>query len=63
MNKREILKYGLSVFNNEKDKFRRWLNSPIIALNGRKPVELFGSQAELNEVKRILDKIEYGIYV
>ena len=63
MNKREILKYGLSVFNNEKDKFRRWLNSPIIALNGRKPVELFGSQAELNEIKQILDKIEYGIYV
>ncbi len=63
MNKREILKYGLSVFNNEKDKFRRWLNSPIITLNGRKPVELFGSQAELNEVKQILDKIEYGIYV
>ena len=63
MNKREILKYGLNVFNYEKDKFRHWLNSPIIVLNGRKPVELFGSQAELNVVKRILDKIEYGIYV
>ena len=40
MNKREILKYGLSVFNNEKDKFRRWLNSPLQYLNGRKPCQL-----------------------
>ena len=62
MNKREILKYGLSVFNNEKDKFRRWLNSPLQYLNGRKPCQLLGSGAEINEIKSLLDKIEYGIF-
>jgi hypothetical protein len=25
MNKEQILKYGLMVFNNEEDKFNRWL--------------------------------------
>jgi putative toxin-antitoxin system antitoxin component (TIGR02293 family) len=62
MNKIGLFKYGLVVFNGEKDKFRHWLNSPIISLNGRKPCDLLGTTVGLYEVKQILDKIEYGIY-
>jgi uncharacterized protein (DUF2384 family) len=62
MNKREVIKYGLEVFNNEKDKFRRWLDSPILFLNGGKPCELLESEEGLERIILLLISIEYGIF-
>jgi putative toxin-antitoxin system antitoxin component (TIGR02293 family) len=56
----ELLDYGLEVFNDEKIKFHTWLKSPNIALGNITPESLFDSFTGIEEVKRALNRIEYG---
>lgn len=60
MNKEELLQYGLEVFNNENDKFQRWLIKSNITLYGKCPQKLLDSPKGIKEVKNCLDRIEYG---
>lgn len=60
MNRESLLKYGIKVFNNEIDKFSRWLLKPNIALGDKIPNDLLETLEGRVEVKNILDKIEYG---
>nr|DAI89457.1 MAG TPA: Protein of unknown function (DUF2384) [Caudoviricetes sp.] len=62
MTKEEILEFGLEVFNNEENKFNRWLNKLNLCL-GRRPIDLLESEAELQELKNILTRIEYGNFI
>jgi uncharacterized protein (DUF2384 family) len=61
MTKEETLKYGLTVFNNETDKFERWLEKKNWYLEFP-PKELIETEEGLKQVKRLLDIIEYGEY-
>ena len=56
----EILDYGLSVFNNEKLKFEKWLDESNISLNNKKPRSLLFSNKGCKEVLDCLNRIEYG---
>lgn len=56
----ELYEFGLGVFNNEKEKFQRWLRKGNISLGNSKPEDLFDSLVGINEVKKALNRIEYG---
>lgn len=57
----ETLARALALFEDE-DRLNRWLNKPVIALNGERPIDLLGSPAGLIRVNQILGRIEHGIY-
>lgn len=56
----ELLDFGLEVFNDEREKFQRWLKKPNISLGGLKPESLFDSLTGIQEVKNSLNRLEYG---
>lgn len=56
----ELVDYGLEVFNDENDKFQRWLKKPNISLGGNTPETMLDSTSGLNEVRFCLNRLEYG---
>jgi putative toxin-antitoxin system antitoxin component (TIGR02293 family) len=56
----EVMQYGVDVFNNEEEKFHRWLKKPNISLGGVSPESLFDSLTGIQEVKYSLNRLEYG---
>lgn len=56
----ELLDFGLEVFNNEKEKFQRWLTKPNLSLGGVTPESLFDTLTGIQEVRNSLNRIEYG---
>jgi putative toxin-antitoxin system antitoxin component (TIGR02293 family) len=58
----ELLDFGIEVFNNEADKFQRWLQKPNISLGGNNPISFFDTITGIQEVKNCLNRIEYGNY-
>jgi putative toxin-antitoxin system antitoxin component (TIGR02293 family) len=57
----DIYAYGYEVFE-DKDKFNHWINESNKALGGQKPLELLNSQFGKEEVKRLIGRIDYGVY-
>ena len=39
-----------------------WLESPAIALNGRRPIDLLSTPAGVETLERHLGRLEYGVY-
>lgn len=58
----ELLDYGLEVFNEEEDKFQRWLKKSNISLGGYSPESMLDTASGISEVKHCLARIEHGIY-
>lgn len=58
----ELIAYGKEVFNHEDEKFQRWMEKPNIALGGRIPETLLDTASGIEELKRILNSIDYGIF-
>ena len=56
----ELLDFGLEGFNNETEKFQRWLKKPNISLGGATPESLFDSLTGIQEVRNSLNRLEYG---
>lgn len=56
----ELLDYGTEVFNTEEDKFNRWLRKPNLSLGGVAPEDLLDSATGIQEVRKCLNRIEYG---
>lgn len=56
----ELLDFGIEVFNNESEKFQRWLKKPNISLGGSTPESLFDSITGIQEVRNSLNRLEYG---
>ncbi|MGB0805902.1 MAG: type II toxin-antitoxin system Xre/ParS family antitoxin [Salibacteraceae bacterium] len=56
----EVLQLGTEVFNNESQKFQRWLIKPNPSLGGVTPESLFDSLTGIEEVKNALYRLEYG---
>lgn len=52
---------GLKVFEDEND-FRTWLEMKNTALGNNRPIELLHSPIGREEIKEILNRIEWGIY-
>lgn len=51
---------GFDLFGEE--KFRHWMESAILALGGRKPVEFLNTLAGIRILRDILVRIEYGVF-
>ncbi len=56
----ELLDFGLEVFNDEREKFQRWLKKPNVSLGGASPESLFDSLTGIQEVRNSLNRLEYG---
>lgn len=56
----ELLDFGLDVFNNEREKFQRWLKKPNVSIGGVAPESLFDTITGIQEVRNCLNRIEYG---
>ncbi len=56
----EIYDFGIEVFNNEKEKFLRWLKKPNPSLGDVTPESLFDSITGITEVRKALTRMEYG---
>ncbi|ANQ52832.1 DUF2384 domain-containing protein [Flammeovirga sp. MY04] len=56
----ELLDFGIEVFNNEEAKFNRWLKKANYSLGGMKPITLFDTVTGIQEVRNILNRVEYG---
>jgi putative toxin-antitoxin system antitoxin component (TIGR02293 family) len=56
----ELIDYGIDVFNNEPEKFQRWLKKPNLSLGGHSPESLLDTITGINEVTYCLNRLEYG---
>ncbi len=56
----ELLDEGIEVFNNEEEKFQRWLKKPNLSLGGNSPESLLDTATGIDEVKFCLNRIEFG---
>ncbi|WP_138482930.1 type II RES/Xre toxin-antitoxin system antitoxin [Dyadobacter bucti] len=57
----KIIAKGQDVFEND-DDFKTWLNSPVLALGNKKPLDLLGSSIGREEILNVLFRIEHGIF-
>lgn len=56
----ELKNFGLSLFNNETEKFQRWLSKPNYSLSNSTPNSLIDTLDGIKQVKMVLNRIEYG---
>ena len=56
----ELIDEGIEVFNNEEEKFQRWLRKPNLSLGGNSPESLLDTATGIDEVKLCLNRIEFG---
>ena len=61
MHLRDIIDYGESVFE-DKNAFNEWLKKSNLALGGKTPLELMDTIYGIEEVKREIGRIEYGVF-
>jgi len=57
----DILAYGHEVFEDEQ-KFNQWIYRPNTALGGQTPFDFMDSHFGREEVKKLLGRIDYGVY-
>lgn len=56
----ELIDFGIDVFNNEQDKFQRWLKKTNVALGDNTPESLLDSITGIQEVRNCLNRLEFG---
>lgn len=56
----ELVDFGIEVFNNEEDKFQRWMKKQNFSLGDNSPESLLDSVTGIQEVRNCLNRIEYG---
>lgn len=56
----ELIDFGKAVFNEEEEKFLRWMKKPNLSLGGVSPESLLDSTTGIQEVKNSLNRLEYG---
>lgn len=56
----ELIDYGKEVFNNEEEKFQRWLKKTNRSLGGNSPESLLDTITGIEEVRFCLNRIEFG---
>jgi putative toxin-antitoxin system antitoxin component (TIGR02293 family) len=57
----DVLAYGQSVFE-DKDSFNEWLKANNKALGNKRPIELMDTIYGIDEVKKEIGRIEYGVF-
>ncbi|MGL4612493.1 MAG: type II RES/Xre toxin-antitoxin system antitoxin [Shewanella sp.] len=41
----------------------QWLNEPAVALNGKRPIDLMGSESGTFDVIRLINRLMHGVYI
>jgi putative toxin-antitoxin system antitoxin component (TIGR02293 family) len=57
----DLISYGQEVFD-DKEQFNTWLKKPNKALGMKKPIGMMDTVYGLNELKKELGRIEYGVF-
>ncbi|MFT4154039.1 antitoxin Xre/MbcA/ParS toxin-binding domain-containing protein [Parafilimonas sp.] len=57
----DVIAYGQSVFE-DKESFNEWLKTSNMALGNVSPVELMDTMYGIDEVKKEIGRIEYGVF-
>ena len=57
----EILTTATEVFGSQEDA-EKWLITPAVALDQRRPVDLLSSPAGVEMVEQLLGRLEHGVY-
>ena len=57
----ELYEKGMEVFDDKED-LDYWFNSPIPALQGKKPLELLGSMIGRKQVLNVLNALLHGLF-
>ena len=57
----DVLAYGQSVFE-DKDSFNEWLKTNSKALGNKAPIELMDTIYGIDEVRKEIGRIEYGVF-
>ncbi|OQP63624.1 type II RES/Xre toxin-antitoxin system antitoxin [Niastella populi] len=57
----EFISYGREVFES-RERFNTWIKQPSMALGNKTPLELLDTVYGIEEVKKELSRIEYGVY-
>lgn len=58
----ELIDFGISVFNQENEKFLRWLKKPNVSLGGEAPENFLDTRSGILEVMNCLQRIESGSF-
>lgn len=56
-----LYQYGTEVLG-DKDSLKEWINSSLIALGGKKPIDFMNNDTGISMVKDLLGRIEHGVY-
>jgi putative toxin-antitoxin system antitoxin component (TIGR02293 family) len=57
----DLISYGQTVFE-DKDRFNLWMKKPSKALGDKTPLELMDTVYGIDEIRKELGRIEYGVY-
>jgi len=57
----EVLTTATEVFGSQSEA-EKWLTTPAVALDQRRPVDLLSSPAGVEMVEQLLGRLEYGVY-
>lgn len=57
----QVVSKGLDIFGN-KENLQQWLHSNIIALGGKKPIDLMDTTFGIRMIYRVLGRLEHGVY-
>lgn len=56
-----LYRIGENVFG-ELSMFREWMQSPLIALGGKKPIAFMTNDTGISIIRDLLGRIEHGVY-
>jgi len=57
----QVISKGLEIFGST-ENLQQWLHSNIIALGGKKPIDLLDTTFGIRMIYRVLGRLEYGVY-
>jgi putative toxin-antitoxin system antitoxin component (TIGR02293 family) len=57
----QVVSKGLEIFG-AKENLHQWLHSNLIALGGKKPIDLLDTSFGIRLIYRVLGRLEYGVY-
>lgn len=58
----KLLGKTLELFEGDLDATKVWLNSPLSALGGARPIELAQTEPGANEVESLIGRLEHGVF-
>jgi putative toxin-antitoxin system antitoxin component (TIGR02293 family) len=57
-----LLSQATELFENDKTKTLRWMNSPNRGLGGRTPLQMAQTETGLREVENLIGRLENGVF-